>query len=139
MKNPENLTDNQKIKLKDLLSCNLKTIRAYLLKEHFKTFWEYTSATWAGKFLDEWCAKVMRSRLEPMKKVARTIRSHKQLILNWFEAKNTISLGAVEGQNNKAKVVIRKSYGFKTAEILQISLYHKLGKLPIPKLAHKYF
>lgn len=139
LKNPENLTDNQKIKLKDLLSCNLKTIRAYLLKEDFKNFWDYTSATWAGKFLDAWCSQVMRSRLEPMKKVAKTIRSHKQLILNWFEAKNEISLGAVEGQNNKAKVVIRKSYGFKTAEILKISLYHKLGKLPVSKLAHKYF
>jgi transposase len=139
LKNPEKLTDKQRVKLKDLLLCNLKTIRAYLLKEHFKSFWEYTSATWAGKFLDDWCTQVMRSKLEPMKKVAKTIRSHKQLILNWFEAKNEISLGAVEGQNNKAKVVIRKSYGFKTAEILQISLYHKLGKLPVPKLAHKYF
>ena len=74
-----------------------------------------------------------------MKKVAKTIRSHKTLLLNWFEAKGKISLGAVEGQNNKAKVVIRKSYGFRTAETLQISLYHKLGKLPIPKLAHEYF
>jgi transposase len=139
LKNPENLTDNQKIKLKDLLFCNLKTIRAYLLKEDFKNFWEYSSATWAGKFLDAWCTQVMRSRLEPMKKVAKTIRSHKQLILNWFEAKNIISLGAVEGQNNKAKVVIRKSYGFKTAEMLKIALYHKLGRLPVPDLAHRYF
>jgi transposase len=81
----------------------------------------------------------MRSKLEPMKKVAKTIRSHKRLILNWFEARNVISLGAVEGKNNKAKVVIRKSYGFKTAEILKISLYHKLGKLPVAILAHKYF
>ncbi len=139
LKNPENLTDNQKIKLKDLLACNLKTIRAYLLKEDFKNFWDYASATWAGKFLDAWCTQVMRSKLEPMKKVAKTIRSHKQLILNWFEAKNKISLGAVEGQNNKAKVVIRKSYGFKTAKMLEIALYHKLGRLPVPKLAHKYF
>ena len=139
LKNPENLTDNQKVKLKDLLACNLKTIRAYLLKEDFQSFWDYKSATWAGKFLDQWCTQAMRSQLEPMKKVAKTIRSHKDLILNWFEAKNQISLGAVEGQNNKAKVVIRKSYGFKTAEILQISLYHKLGKLPVPELAHKYF
>jgi transposase len=121
LKNSENLTDNQKIKLKDLLSCDLKTIRAYLLKEHFKSFWGYTSPIWTGKFLDEWYTKVIRSRLEPMEKVARTIRSHKQLILNLFEAKNNISLGAVEGQNNN-KSVIRKSYGFKTAEILQISL-----------------
>lgn len=139
LKNPENLTENQKIKLKDLLSYNLKTIRAYLLKEDFKFFWEYSSATWAGKFLDAWCTQVMRSRLEPMKKVAKTIRAHKQLLLNYFEAKNVISLGAVEGQNNKAKVVIRKSYGFKTAKMLEIALYHKLGKLPIPDIAHRYF
>lgn len=139
IKNPENLTDNQKVKLKHLLNCNLKTIRAYLLKEDFQNFWNYTSATWAGKFLDHWCTQVMRSKLDPMKKVAKTIRKHKVLILNWFEAKNEISLGAVEGQNNKAKVVIRKSYGFRTAEVLQISLYHKLGKLPVPELAHEYF
>lgn len=139
LKNPENLTDNQKIKLKDLLACNLKTIRAYLLKEDFQNFWDYASATWAGKFLDQWCTQVMRSKLEPMKKVAKTIRKHKPLLLNFFEAKNRISLGAVEGQNNKAKVVIRKSYGFKTAEVLKIMLYHKLGKLEVPELAHKYF
>lgn len=139
LKNPENLTDDQKVKLKDLLACNLKTIRAYLLKEDFQNFWGYTSPTWAGKFLDQWSTQVMRSRLEPMKKVAQTIRSHKQLILNWFEAKDVISLGAVEGQNNKAKVVIRKSYGFKNSEVLKITLYHKLGKLPVPDLAHEYF
>ena len=139
LKNPENLTDNQKVKLKDLLACNLKTIRAYLLKEDFQNFWDYESPTWAGNFLDQWCTRVMRSKLEPMKKVAKTIRSHKKLLLNYFEAKNKISLGAVEGQNNKAKVVIRKSYGFKTAEILKIMLYHKLGKLEVPKLAHEYF
>lgn len=139
LKNPENLTDKQKVKLKDLLACNLKTIRAYLLKEDFQNFWGYASPTWAGKFLDQWCRQVMRSQLEPMKKVAQTIRSHRHLILNWFEAKNEISLGAVEGQNNKAKVVIRKSYGFKSSEVLKITLYHKLGKLPVPDLAHKYF
>jgi transposase len=82
---------------------------------------------WAAKFLDQWCAQVMRSRLEPMKKVAKTIRAHKQLMLNWFEARKVISLGVVEGQNNKAKVVIRKSYGFKPSNMLKIRLYHKLA------------
>jgi transposase len=101
LKNPENLTENQKVKLKDLLKCNLKTIRAYLLKEDFQAFWDYVSPVRAVKFLDQWCAQVMRSRLEPMK-VAKTIRAHKQLILSWFEAKNVISLGVVEGQNKKA-------------------------------------
>lgn len=139
LKNPENLTDNQKVKLKDLLACNLKTIRAYLLKEDFQNFWDYKSATWAGRFLDKWCTQVMRSRLTPMKDVAKTIRAHKVLILNWFQARDQISLGAVEGQNNKAKVVIRKSYGFRKPEVLKISFYHKLGKLPVPELAHEYF
>ena len=139
LKNPKNLTDHQKVKLKDLLQCNLKTIRAYLLKEDFQNFWDYTSPFWAGKFMDQWCTQAMRSQLEPMKKVAKTIRAHKQLILNWFEAKNAISLGAVEGQNSKAKVVIRTSCGFKTADMLKTSLYHRLGKLPVPNIAHEYF
>ena len=139
IKNPENLTDGQKVKLKELLACNLKSIRAYLLKEDFRDFWNYKSSTWAGNFLDQWCKQVMKSKIEPMKKVARTLRSHRDLLLNWFEAKNQISLGAVEGQNNKAKVVIRKSYGFKKAEVLKIMLYHKVGRLPVDEIAHKYF
>ncbi len=64
-------------------------------------FWEYVSPTWAEKFMDQWCKKVMRSRLEPMKKIAHMIRVHKPLILNWFEARDEVSLGAVEGLNNK--------------------------------------
>ncbi len=86
LKKPENLTEHQSEKLGDLLQYNLKTIRAYLLKEEFQLLWEYVSPTWAGKFLDRWCAKVMRSRLEPMKKMAGTVRGHRELILNWFEA-----------------------------------------------------
>jgi transposase len=49
-------------------------VRAYLLKEDFQQLWEYAAPSWAGKFLDEWCCQVMRSRIEPMKKIARTLR-----------------------------------------------------------------
>jgi len=88
--------------------------------------------------MDAWCKKVMRSRLEPMKKIARMLRSHRVLILNWFEAKGRLSLGAVEGLNNKLKASIRKSYGFRTPEALKIMLYHKLGDLPEPEVAHRF-
>ena len=115
LKRPENLTDKQTVKLSELLKYNLRTVRAYLLREEFQRLWEYKSAWWAGKFLDEWTGRVMRSRLEPMKKVARTIRSHRPLILNWFRARGEVSSGAVEGLNNKVKLVTRKSYGFRTA------------------------
>ena len=67
-----------------------------------------------GKFLDEWCTRTMRSKIEPMKKVAQTLRRHRDLILNWFRAAGPISAGIVEGLNNKAKLTMRKAYGFRT-------------------------
>jgi transposase len=67
---------------RDLLRYNLKTVRAYLLKEAFQQLWDYNSPAWAGKFLDEWRRQTMRSRIEPMKKIARSLREHGDLILN---------------------------------------------------------
>jgi len=139
LKKPENLTDLQSEKLADLLQYNLKTIRAYLLKEEFQLLWEYVSPAWAGKFLDRWCTKVMRSRIEPMKKMARTTRRHRELILNWFEAEGMISAGIVEGLNNKLKVTFRKAYGFKYFKTTEIALYHALGRLPEPDFTHRFF
>ncbi len=139
LKREENLTEKQASKLNDLLTLNLKTVRAYLLKIEFDYFWQYSSKTWASKFLKMWTAKVMRSRLDPMKAVAKTIRSHEELIMNWFEAKGELHLGAVEGLNNRLKSCIRNSYGVKTFKILELMLYHRLGKLPVPEEAHRFF
>ena len=66
-------------------------------------------------------------------------RRHRPLILNGFKAKGRILNGIVEGLNNKAKLTIRKSYGFRSPEILEMALYHALGKLPRPKLTHELF
>lgn len=76
LKRPENLTDKQESKLAELVQYNLKSIKSYLLKEEFQLFWSYTSPYWAGQFLDKWCTKTMRSKIEPMKKVARMLRKH---------------------------------------------------------------
>jgi transposase len=110
--------DEQHFRLRDLLRYNLKTVRAYLLKEAFQQLWDYDSPAWAGKFLDEWRRQTMRSRIEPMKKIARSLRTHRELILNYFRAQKLLSSGVVEGLNNKAKVTMRKSYGFRTYRIL---------------------
>jgi transposase len=139
LKNPTNLTTKQDDKLTDLLRYNLKTVRAYLLKEEFQLVWEYVSPAAAGKFIDRWCTKTLRSRIEPMKKMARTIRSHQGLILNWFRARGAISSGAVEGLNNKLKVTVRRSYGFRTFRVTEVALYQALGKLPEPAHAHGFF
>jgi transposase len=139
LKRPENLTDKQTVKLSELLTYNLRSVRAYLLKEDFQRFWEYVSPSWAEKFLDQWCRRTMRSQIEPMKKVARTLRNHRELILNWFRAKGTISAGMIEGLNNKVKLTTRKSYGFRTYEAVEIALYHNLGDLPEPEFTHRFW
>jgi transposase len=125
-------------KLQGLLASKLATARAWNLKESFQYFWHYKSHIWAGAFLDYWCARAMRSRIEPMKRVARTLRAHEELLLNWFKAKGEISGGAVEGLNNKIRVVTRRSYGFRTYEAMEIALYHTLGRLPEPQLTHRF-
>jgi transposase len=98
------------------------------LKEDFQWFWEYRSPTVAMRFLDEWCGKVMRSRLEPMKRVARMLRHHQPLIRNWFVARGTISGGVVEGFNNKAKLTTKKAYGFRELKTPKIALYQSTWK-----------
>ena len=139
LKRKGNLTTTQRFRLRELLRYNLKTVRAYLLKEDFHQFWDYNAPGWAAKFLDDWCNQVMRSRIEPMKKVAKTLRRHRDLILNYFRARKQLSSGVVEGLNNKAKLTMRKAYGFRTFRITEIALYHALGKLPEPHFTHRFY
>ena len=128
-----------KQRLCGLLRANLATGRAWMLKETFQDFWGYRSLSWARAFLSVWTERALRSRLEPMKKVARMLRSHEELILNWFRAKGEISAAVVEGLNNKIRVVTRRSYGFRTYDAMEIALYHTLGRLPEPnEFTHRF-
>jgi transposase len=74
-----------------------------------------------------------------MKKIALTLRTHRELLLNYFRARKAYSSGVIEGLNNKAKVTMRKSYGFRTFRVTELALYHSLGKLPEPTLAHSFY
>lgn len=138
LKRPENLTEGQAVKLKELLQYNLKSVRSHLMREDFQRLWEYSSPAWAGKFLDAWCTRAMRSKIEPMKKMARSLRDKRELILNWFHAEGAVSAGIVEGFNNKLKLITRKSYGFRTQQAYEISLYHNLGALPEKEFIHRF-
>ncbi|MFM2077474.1 MAG: hypothetical protein RJA49_1364, partial [Actinomycetota bacterium] len=77
-------------------------------------------------------------RIEPMMHIARSLRTHRPLLLNWFRARGTIALGAVEGLNNKLKVVTRRAYGFRSFRKAEVALYHALGALPEPDSAHRF-
>ena len=138
LKRRDNQTADERSRLRDLVRHNLKAVRATLLREAFEPFWTYRSVEWAGAFLDEWCVQVMRSRIEPMKKVARMLRRHRPLLLNWFRARGLISAASVEGLNNKAKLTTRKAYGFRSYRCIEIALYHTLGQLPEPEVTHRF-
>ena len=81
----------------------------------------------------------MRSRIEPLKKFARTVCNHRELLLNYFRARKEFSSGVIEGLNNKAKVTMIKAYGFRTFRVTELALYHVLGKLPEPTLTHSFY
>lgn len=139
LKRRENLSAKAELRLADLLRHNLKTARSYLLVADFQFFWAYLSPHWAGVFLDRWTTKAMRSKIEPMKKIARMLRSHRGLLLNWFRARGLMSSGAVEGFNNKAKLTTRKAFGFRTYRAIEIALFHTLGELPEPEFTHRFW
>lgn len=139
LKRKENLTDKQGFKLKELLNMNLRTVKAYLLKEQFQKFWEYNSPGWAARFLDQWCHAAIFSRIEPMKDLAKMLQSHHELILNYFRAKKQYNSGVVEGLNRKINLTIRKAFGFRTTKIAKTCLYHQLGNLPEPEFTHQFW
>lgn len=139
LKRRGNWTKTQRRRMREIEGSALRTLHAFLLVEAFRHFWTYCSPTWAGKFLDAWCAKVSRSRLDPLKKVARTLQSHRGLLLNYFKAAKKYSSGVVEGLNAKVKLTLKRSYGFRTSYAREIALYHALGKMPEPVFTHRFF
>jgi transposase len=139
LKRPENLTEHQEAALKEVMDKRwLASVRAWLWKEKFQLFWEYTSPYWARRYLRRWCKGAMRSRLKPLKKFVGTIRRHEDLIMNWFEAQKAYSSGAVEGMNRKINLITRKAYGYRSYEVLKIALFHTLGHLPEPEFTHRF-
>jgi transposase len=139
LKRRNKLKHKQRGRLRELLDANLATARAYLLKEDLRHFWTYKSTTHAGRFLDDWIWTAVKSRIAPMAKFAYTLIDHRELLLNWFEARGELAMGAVEGLNNKARVTTKLAYGFRSYEHGEIALFHRLGKLPEPPwITHRF-
>ena len=95
-----------------MLKQNLVAIEVCLLKEYLKRFREHSAADYAGSFPNRRCDKAINSGIAPMQKVVPMRCRHHELILNWFRAQKTISLGPVNGLNNKAEQVLGKAYGY---------------------------
>jgi transposase len=130
LKNPWNLSNDQKERLSTLVRWNTPIVRAYYLKESFQLFWDYRQPKRAQEHLHKWMNSAMRSRLEPFKKFVRMLRSHLDGILPWTKLR--LSNGAVEGMNNKIKSISHRSFGFRSAEYFIAAIYHCCARLPLP-------
>jgi len=130
LKNPWNLTADQKERLSTLVRWNTPIVRAYYLKEAFQLFWDYKQPKRAEEHLRKWIFSAMRSRLNPFKKFVRLLRNHLDGILPWTKLR--LSNGAVEGMNNKIKSVSHRSFGFRSAKNFIAAIYHCCARLPLP-------
>ena len=131
LKNPGNLTDNQRLRLAELEKRQgLKTLRAYHLKELFRHLWRYKSKAWAKKYLDRWFWWATHSRLEPMRNFAWMIRRHEAGVLAYFD--HRIDNGAVEAMNNNAKAISHRSRGFASEKAFTLAMLHCMGDLELP-------
>jgi len=118
----ENLSMDGKKALRILLKANKRLQTAYLLKESFGQLWEYRSEAWARKFFDNWCASLKGQKLEPFEKFAKMIDRHWEGIAAYCLPENKVSLGFVEGLNNKIRVIQRRAYGLRDEEYLRLKI-----------------
>jgi len=130
LKNPWNLKPEEKERLSTLVKWNTPIVRAYYLKEAFQLFWDYRQPARAGEHLRRWMHSAMRSRLEPFKEFVRMLRSHLEGVLAWTKLR--VSNGAVEGMNNKIKLVSHRAFGFRSVRNFVAAIYHCCAQLPLP-------
>ncbi len=118
----ENLTTQGRRSLKTLLAANQRLNTAYLLKESFGQLWDYEREGWARRFFENWRASLKWQRLEPYEKFAKMIDRHWDGIAAYCKPENKVSLGFVEGLNNKIRVLQRRAYGLRDEEYLRLKV-----------------
>jgi transposase len=129
IKNEPNLTAKQSTVLDTLSSTNLKTARAWRMRLAFQDIYAQPTRGWGELFFNKWIGWAKRSRLEPMKAVARTMEKHREGILAWFESR--ISNGLIEGINSVVQAAKAKAHGYRNSETLKAVTYLVAGKLDL--------
>lgn len=130
LKNPWNLTPAERQRLSSVVKVNRRLVRAYYLKEEFQAFWHYVRTGWASKHLSHWLWWASHSRLAPFQKLAKLVRTHLPGILAWTRVR--VTNGALEGMNNKVKLVSHRAYGYRNPQHFIVAIYHCCAQLPLP-------
>ena len=133
--NPENLEDHRFAKFKDLLKENFKTSRAWMQKENFRGFWEQESYWEAEGFFKRWYASAIRSRIEPIKKLARTLKAHLPGLLNYYLY--PITNAVTEGLNSRIQQIKANARGFRSFINYRTRILFFCGKLDLMPAAYQ--
>jgi len=125
----ENLSDEMQVRFKELQSLGLKVGRAYSIKETFDNFWDYRYPGCARRFFKQWYGWARRSKLEPIKRVAKMIRDHFENIITYL--KHRISNAATEGFNGVIQSIKANARGFRNFENYRVAILFQCGKLDL--------
>ena len=125
----ENLPPEKRRQLKDLVAGKLKTAKAWMLKELFRDMYDCTDGAEAAVYFKDWCRRAMRSRIEPILKVARMFKKHAANILTWFT--HRLSNSYAEGINNLIQTIVKKAYGYRNRERFRRDILFHAGGLDL--------
>ena len=117
-----------------LRSSDLKTARAWAIKENLRNLWWYRSLGWAEKFWKRWYSWAIHSRLKPVKKVATTLKEHLYGILSY--CKHPITNAMTEGINSRIETLRKAACGFRNKQRLRTIILFHLGGLDLYPVTH---
>jgi transposase len=130
LKNPENLTVKQKKQLETLRFENLKTAKVYQMKLTFQDIYRNIREPKAAEeAIKKWLSWAVRSRLDPIKKFAKTIKAHWKGILRYF--KSRLTSGAMEGINSRIQEIKRRARGFRNIKNFISMIYLEAAGLDL--------
>ena len=127
--NPDNMSEEKWLNFESLKDLELKTSRAWAIKEQFRWFWEYTYAGSARKFFESWYGWAVRSRLDPVRRVAKMLKKHLKNILTYF--RHPITNAVSEGLNSRIQSIKTSARGFRSFSNYRTRILFFCGKLDL--------
>jgi len=125
----ENIPDRRKEEFEQLRDKDLKVSRAWGIKENLRHMWDYWHAGYMLKYFDKWYNWAMHSRLEPVKKAAKTLKVHIDNIVTY--AKHRITNALAEGINAKIEKIKRMACGYRNRSHYRTAIYFHCGGLDL--------
>ena len=129
LRNEPSLSAGSRAQLAALTKLHLKTARAYQIRLAFQELYKQPTRDWGALVLDRWYSWAIRSRLDPIKQAARTIMTHRDGILAWFDSH--IANGLIEGINSLVQAAKAKARGYRSTRTLKAITYLIAGKLDL--------